>query len=202
MGQELHCIATWNERRSVGTASLETEELRFRGEFRLRIPFKTITDLAVASGRLTVTVVEGIATFNLGPRAEQWAERIRNPKSVLEKMGIKPESVVSVVGIDDKWFLDDLRTCVDEPRVGRVARNSDVIIVAINKARDLAAFTRLQASLKANGALWAVRPKGTPEVSESTVMNAARAAGLVDVKVVRFSTTHTAEKFVRPKLSR
>jgi hypothetical protein len=33
-------------------------------------------------------------------------------------------------------------------------------------------------------------------------MNAARAAGLVDVKVVRFSTTHTAEKFVRPKLSR
>jgi hypothetical protein len=202
MGQELHCIATWNERRSVGTASLENEELRFRGEFRLRIPFKTITDLAVADGRLAVTVVEGIATFNLGPRADQWAERIRNPKSVLEKMGIKPESLVSVIGIDDKWFLDDLRTRVDEPRVGRVARNSDVIIVAINKARDLAAFTRLQVSLKANGALWAVRPKGTPEVSESTVMNAARAAGLVDVKVVRFSNTHTAEKFVRPKLSR
>jgi hypothetical protein len=202
MGQELHCIATWNERRSVGTASLETEELRFRGEFRLRIPFTTITDLVVANGRLTVRVVEGIATFNLGPRADQWAERIRNPKSVLEKMGIKPESLVSVIGVDDKWFLADLRTRVDEPRVGRLARNSDVIIVAINKARDLAAFTRLQASLKANGALWAVRPKGTPEVSETTVMNAARAAGLVDVKVVRFSDTHTAEKFVRPKLSR
>ena len=202
MAQELHCIATWNERRSVGTASLETEELRFRGEFRLRIPFKTITDLAAANGRLAVTVAEGTATFNLGPRAEQWAERIRNPKSVLEKMGIKPESLVSVIGIEDKWFLDDLRTRVDGPRVGRVARNSDVIIVAINKARDLDAFTRLQASLKANGALWAVRPKATPEVSESTVMNAARAAGLVDVKVVRFSDTHTAEKFVRPKLSR
>ena len=28
-------------------------------------------------------------------------------------------------------------------------------------------------------------------------MNAARAAGLVDVKVVRFSDTHTAEKFVQ-----
>ena len=202
MGQELHCIATWNARRSVGTVSLETEELRFRGEFRLRMPFNTITNLAAANGRLTVTVAEGTATFNLGPKAEQWAERIRNPKSVLEKMGIKPESLVSVIGIEDKWFLDDLRTRVDGPRVGRVARNSDVIIVAINKARDLDAFTRLQASLKANGALWAVRPKGTPEVSESTVMNAARAAGLVDVKVVRFSDTHTAEKFVRPKLSR
>jgi hypothetical protein len=202
MGQELHCLATWNERRSVGTVSLETDELRFRGEFRLRIPFTTITDLSGANGRLTVSVAEGTATFNLGPKAEQWAQRIRSPKSVLEKMGIKPESLVSVIGVDDRGFLDDLRARVDEPRVGRVARNSDVIIVAINQARDLDAFTRLQASLKANGALWAVRPKGTPEVSETTVMNAARAAGLVDVKVVRFSDTHTAEKFVRPKLSR
>jgi hypothetical protein len=202
MGHDVHCIATWNERRSVGTASLETEELLFRGEFRLRIPFKTITDVVVASGRLTVKVAEGTATFNLGPRADQWANRIRNPKGVLDKMGIKPESLVSVVGIEDGWFLDDLRTRVDEPRVGKVARNSDVIIVAINEPRDLAAFSRLQASLKADGAIWAVRPKGTPEVSESTVMNAARQAGLVDVKVVRFSDTHTAEKFVRPKLSR
>jgi hypothetical protein len=202
MGQELHCIATWNEQRSVGTVSLETDELRFRGEFRLRIPFNTITDLAVAGGRLTVTVAQGTATFNLGARAGVWAERIRNPKGVLEKMGIKPESLVSVIGIQDGRFLDDLRTRVDEPRVGKVARNSDVIIVAINTARDLAAFARLQASLKANGVIWAVRPKGTPEISESAVMNAARAAGLVDVKVVRFSDTHTAEKFVRPKLSR
>ena len=43
MGQDVHCIATWNGRRSVGTASLETDDIIFRGEFRLRIPFKTIT---------------------------------------------------------------------------------------------------------------------------------------------------------------
>jgi hypothetical protein len=30
-------------------------------------------------------------------------------------------------------------------------------------------------------------------------MKAGQAAGLVDVKVVRFSETHTAEKFVVPK---
>jgi hypothetical protein len=202
MGQDVHCIATWNDRRSVGTVSLETEELLFRGEFRLRIPFKAITDLAVAGGRLTVKLVEGVAIFDLGRRAEQWADRIRNPKGVLDKMGIRADSLVSVLGIEDRWFLDDLRMRVDEPRLGKVARNSDVIIVAINQARDLAAFNRLQPSLKAGGAIWAVRPKGTPEVSESVVMNAARNAGLVDVKVVRFSDTHTAEKFVRPKLSR
>ena len=50
MGQDVHCIATWNGRRSIGTASLETDDLLFRGEFRLRIPFKTVTDLTRTRG--------------------------------------------------------------------------------------------------------------------------------------------------------
>ena len=202
MGQDVHCIATWNGRRSIGTASLETDDILFRGEFRLRIPFKTVTDLTSDEGRLTVTIAEGTAIFNLGVRAQLWAERIRNPKGVLDKLGIKPEMLVSVLGVTDQWFLDELTTRVDDLHVGKVARSSDVIIAAINTPRDLTLFERLQASLKKDGSIWAVRPKGVPAVSEATVMNAARDAGLVDVKVVRFSDTHTAEKFVRPKLAR
>ena len=202
MGQDVHCIATWNGRRSVGTASLETDDIIFRGEFRLRIPFKTISDLTSDEGRLTVKIAEGTAIFNLGARAQQWAERIRNPKGVLDKLGIKPEMLVSVLGVTDQWFLDELTARVDDLRVGKVARSSDVIIAAINTPKELTLFEKLQASLKKDGAIWAVRPKGVPEVSEATVMNAARDAGLVDVKVVRFSDTHTAEKFVRPKLAR
>jgi hypothetical protein len=202
MGQDVHCIATWNGRRSVGTASLETEDITFRGEFRLRIPFKTITDLTSDEGRLTVKIAEGTVTFNLGTRAQQWAERIRNPKGVLDKLGIKPEMLVSVLGVSDQWFIDELTLRVDDLRIGKVARSSDVIIAGINTPQELTLFEKLQASLKKDGAIWAVRPKSVPEVSEATVMNAARDAGLVDVKVVRFSDTHTAEKFVRPKLSR
>ena len=33
---------------------------------------------------------------------------------------------------------------------------------------------------------------------QADVLNAGKAAGLVDVKVVRFSETHTAEKLVIP----
>ena len=40
------------------------------------------------------------------------------------------------------------------------------------------------------------------EIAESAVMAAGKAAGLVDVKVVRFSLTHTAEKFVIPLAKR
>ena len=140
MGQDVHCIATWNGRRSVGTASLETDDIIFRGEFRLRIPFKTISDLTSEEGRLTVKIAEGTATFNLGVRAQQWAERIRNPKGVLDKLGIKPEMLVSVLGVSDQWFLDELTSRVDELRIGKVARSSDVIIAAINTPKELTLF--------------------------------------------------------------
>ena len=64
-------------------------------------------------------------------------------------------------------------------------------------ARDLERMERLKEALQPAGALWVVRPRGNPAITETQVMAAGKAAGLVDVKVVRFSETHTAEKFVR-----
>ena len=46
--------------------------------------------------------------------------------------------------------------------------------------------------------MWVVYPKGRTDPSEVDVLEAGKAAGLVDVKVARFSETHTALKFVIP----
>ena len=40
--------------------------------------------------------------------------------------------------------------------------------------------------------------QGSGAIGEGDVLSAGRAAGLKDVKVVRFSATHTALKFVIP----
>ena len=65
-----------------------------------------------------------------------------------------------------------------------------------------AATIGVTANATPNGALWIIRPKGRPEISERSTMAAGKAAGLVDVKVVGFSATHTAEKFVIPLAAR
>ena len=67
---------------------------------------------------------------------------------------------------------------------------------------ELGRIEKLKASLRPDGALWVIRPKGRPGISELAVMRAGQAAGLVDVKVVSFSATHTAEKFVIPLRAR
>ena len=50
--------------------------------------------------------------------------------------------------------------------------------------------------------LWTLRPKGSPDLKESEMMQAGQDAGLVDVKVVSFSEALTAEKFVIPLAKR
>jgi hypothetical protein len=52
--------------------------------------------------------------------------------------------------------------------------------------------------LKGAAALWIVYPKGQKDITENDVLAAGRKAGLKDVKVVGFSPTHTALKFVIP----
>ena len=76
------------------------------------------------------------------------------------------------------------------------------LVLAEGDEESLTRLEKLKGSLKPNGALWVIRPKGRPEISEQATMAAGKAAGLVDVKVVAFSTTHTAEKFVIPVKAR
>ena len=58
---------------------------------------------------------------------------------------------------------------------------------------------RLKASLRPDGAIWVVSLKGkVARLKDVDVIAAAKAAGLVDNKVVGFSDTHTSLRLVIP----
>jgi Protein of unknown function (DUF3052) len=197
MGREATCDAVVNGEADAGKLLLETDELIFRGGERLVIPYRDVTTVTAEQGRLTVDYPGGAAIFDLGPEAEKWADRIRNPKTVVDKLGVKPGHVVVVDGIDDDVFLDQLkkRGARLSPAAGDTA---DLLFYAANERSDLDRLAALKQILKPQGALWVVRPKGGGSITERDVLSEGKRAGLVDVKVVRFSSTHTAEKFVIP----
>ncbi|HEV3141563.1 MAG TPA: hypothetical protein VGY57_13650 [Vicinamibacterales bacterium] len=134
--------------------------------------------------------------------AKKHVEKSYAHRTRLEKLGVKPEWRASVVAVGDPEFLKELRGAAAEVVVGRAAKDSDAIFFGAIDAKELARLAILKTSMKQNGALWVIRPKGRPEISERAVMAAGKMAGLVDVKVVSFSETHTAEKFVIPIANR
>jgi hypothetical protein len=95
-----------------------------------------------------------------------------------------------------------LKAAVVSLSVGRVVKDCDAIFYGVTREAHLPRLAKLKQSLKSNGAIWVIRPKGRPEISEASVMEGGKLAGLVDVKVVGFSDTHTAEKFVIPVANR
>lgn len=89
------------------------------------------------------------------------------------------------------------------PRCCPVARRPvDVVVWALDEAADLARLAALIDRIRPAGALWAVWPKGRKELNENHIRDAALGAGLVDVKVARFSATQGALKLVIPKAKR
>ncbi len=201
MGQSSTCTATWKRRQSPGRAELETDYVLFRGDFRVKLPLASVTAVSVKSGVLSLAGPDGTLTLAVGEKAARWAAQIGSPKSRLEKIGIKPGDRVSVLGVDDATVVDELKAAGAD--VSTRARNdSDVIFFGVETGADLARFAACADAIKADGAVWAIRRKGQAAASEAMTMAAGKAAGLVDVKVVRFSETHTAEKFVIPKSRR
>jgi hypothetical protein len=97
MGQEAETTATYRGQTSTGRAQLEPTELRFTGNFRLVIPLVAVSGAEAKRGTLTITFDGATASFTLGRLAEPWALKIRYPRSRIEKLGIKPGTVVLIV---------------------------------------------------------------------------------------------------------
>jgi hypothetical protein len=201
VGNEANCAASLGKQKARGKALLETAELIFRGEdggLRLTIPFASVKSAKAVNGVLRLEVPEGVASFMLGANAEKWCEKILHPKTRSEKLGVKANETVCLLGKFDDDFLAELSSCTKNVASGKVIGTPNWIFFAGESAKELSQVAKLAKSLKDRAALWIVYPKGQKQITEIEVIAAGRKAGLKDVKVVGFSPTHTALKFVIP----
>jgi len=203
MGQEIRCTAAFGSRSEQGRAYLEGNELTFRGEagLRLQIPFGQVTEMGAVDGVLQLTWPGGRAEFHLGDHAEKWLSKIRHPKSMVEKLGIKEGMRVAVLGLDND-FLSQVEGRTTDVSPTKPKKESDVILCRFETLDSLGRIPELKVYLKGNGAIWTVYPKGRKDITQAAVMEAGKAAGLVDTKVVGFSETHSALKWVIPVAQR
>ncbi len=203
MGLEAKCSLRVGRDTFAGAAHLNTDRVEFRGETRLDIPFAAIKSMVVGPvGALKITHSGGLATLGLPDRAtaEKWALKIRYPKSLIDKLGVKPDSRVALLGVDDPEFLAQATQRLGAAPATMPGKGLDFIFQAADSAAALAKLKALKTRLQPTGAIWVVSLKGkAATIKDADVMKAARAAGLVDNKVCSFSVTHTALKLVIPK---
>jgi len=126
-------------------------------------------------------------------------ERDYSHRALLDKLGVKPEHKIAVLGVEDSRFLKDLAARVhDFAGENLPAGTADILFLAAEDTKALARLKSLAASLAKTGAIWVVYPKGQKHIREVDVIAAGKSAGLTDNKVCKFSETHTALRFVIP----
>ena len=204
MGYDASCTLRIDGRATQGTAWLEHKDLVFRGPVRLAIPLAEIRQATAVDGVLRILFGSRTAEFEIGAPAAKWAARITTPPSRLDKLGVKSGMRVVATGIRDTSFKTELkaRGAIVRPLRSRIDEQVDLLFHPAGERSALDELEALKRRIHPAGAIWVVRPKGSKAITESETMAAGKRAGLVDVKVVSFSETHTAEKFVIPVADR
>ncbi len=202
MGQEYDGTVTVGGQKVKCRGDFGSDRVRLSGGKRGDVPYKQVEVVSTAKGLLKLRIDGTSLEFPVGSTVDRLANKIRSPATRLEKMGLKPGLAVAVVGPQDKSFLDELRKAGVAFRDGRPSSPQDAVVYAAKSLDDLAAIAELAGCIKPDGGLWIVYRKGKRDPSEMDVIGAGRAAGLKDIKVARFSETHTALKFVVPLAER
>jgi hypothetical protein len=201
MGYDARCTLRVDGEASLGTASLEGAVLSFRGPFRLAVPLAEVTGARAEGGALIIHACGRVLEFEIGDAAVRWVRRITNPPSRVDKLGVKKGMRIAVLNLRDVAFRQEIERAGARV-LARPSAGMDAVFLGASTPADLNRLGALVAGIQPAGAVWVVRRKGQTAVTERASMEAGRNAGLVDVKVVSFSDTHTAEKYVIPRSAR
>lgn len=196
MGKDASVEAWFPDGPDRGRLQYEPPTLLFRGTQRRAYSGDALTGVRAEGGDL---VLRDGARFSLGEKqAASWADAILHPKGRLDKIGVKPGMRTAILGVEDAALARELAGR-DAAPVNDVA-HLDLLFYQADDAEALRRIPELVPALAERGALWIVSRKGrAATVKDVEVMAAAKACGLVDNKVVGFSETLTALRFVRRK---
>ncbi|HWA25246.1 MAG TPA: DUF3052 family protein [Lacunisphaera sp.] len=206
MGLENTCTLREGRKPVPVRVHLDSDRLEIRGGARRDILFKAVESAAaMPDGTLQLKHPGGptVLRFADAKTAAKWAEKIRSPKTLVDKLGLKPGLRVAVLGITDQDFLAQAAARLGGGLAMKPGSGLDLVFHAADSAAELAELADLKACLQPAGAIWVVSLKGqAAKIKDTDVMRAARAAGLVDNKVCSFSATHTALRLVIPRAAR
>ena len=117
----------------------------------------------------------------------------------LDKLGVRPGMRVALVELEDDAFEAELRDRTHDVTHGEPLPDTDVVLYAADTLEALDRLPALRERIVPNGAIWVVSRKGTAAtIRDVDVIDAAKAAALVDNKVASFDESRTSLRLVIP----
>jgi hypothetical protein len=181
-------------------AHLDTQAVGLSGGKKLTVPFAAIRAATVEGDDLKIVAAGARFALRLGAKeAALWAKKILNPPSLADKLGIKADKRVVLIGAVPAEVTDAAKTAkVTTAAKPPKAFAADIAIVMLAPGKEEALIAAAAGALQQGRAVWFVYEKGRA-VNGDDIIALARKAGLKDTKVARVSDTHAALRFISGK---
>ena len=197
MGLELkNCRATIKSVTATGALHVDSNELKFCSKDMVwSVRVGKGTKAKVSDGNLNVARGAKSASFAIGAKADQWAEKVLNPPTRATKLGLKSEYACFVKGDFDSAFESEI--AANGLKLVRSAKSCDIAFVLLTTKPDLKVFDKFIASTSVGTHVWAVWPKGVEAIRQGDIIAIARKNGIGPGKGISFDETHSAMRFTK-----
>jgi hypothetical protein len=201
MGREARTEYVDARERVAVKAHLDTQAVELSGGKKLTVPFAAIRAATVEGDDLKIVSTGARFALRLGAKeAALWAKKILNPPSLADKLGIKADKSLVLVGAVPAEVALAAKAAKSAAAAANLPKAfaADIAVVMLAPGREQALIAASAGALIAGRALWLVYAKGGA-VNGDAIIALARKAGLKDTKVARVSDTHAALRFISGK---
>jgi hypothetical protein len=197
MGREALIAYRAGKERAEVRAHLGSAALQLTGGKKLTVPLAGVRKAVVEGDALKIETKTEKFELALGAKeAAAWAKKILNPPSLSQKLGVKADTKVLIVGERIKE-IDEAAVGAERAATLTAAKAKAANVVILTLAPETAAKQIATAAkvLPKGTTLWLVYRKGTKPNGDD-IIHLARKAGLKDTKVARISETHASLRFI------
>ncbi len=197
MGREAKVAYRSGKDRAEVRAHLDSEALELTGGKKLKIRLADVREATAEGDALKVETKTEKFELALGAKeAAAWTKKILNPPTLADKLGLKADTKVLLVGARIAEIDEAAAKAGRAPALTAAnAKAANVVVLTLapeTAAKQIAAAAK---ALPKGTALWLVYLKGTKPNGDD-IIGLARKAGLKDTKVARVSVTHAALRFI------
>lgn len=197
MGKEITTTVKVGTKAVTCDVHLDGTSITCRGLLKRAFAKADMSDLRVERGKLRFECGGDAVAIDLGEKADAWLDAIKNPRTRIQKLGVKHGMKVCVLGEAEQDALDELAAVIGEEPSRRLGKSLDLVFLFVTTPDQLSKLAAIEKSLVARGAVWALWPKGRKDLRHEEVVAAAKPAGLSQTKSVGFSEVFSGLRLVR-----
>ncbi len=179
---------------------LEPREIVCSRGVKRRFAHAEMTRLAVRGSTLEFACGSERIAIELGTSAKTWLDRIQNPRSRVQKLGVAVGMTVCVLGRSDADAIAEVADALGSAPKTRLSAAVDLVLCFAHEPAELDRLAAIAPKLAERGAVWVLWPKGRKDFSHDHVVAAGKAVGLSITKSMGFSEQLTGLRLVRAKL--